>query len=457
MQHSDSGTLMQRIEHLEGAIATALRVNSLSNREINRYAVAGDKLGGERDAWRAHARSLAKRLDAVRKEDAGLVGDDDERLAAYLEGLESEAAARTAGDAGTSSLEGMPVEPSEAQARVISALLSRGRASGWLVDPAEVVMGEVLGAGAFGTTYKGTWRGGTVACKAVRISKPSELTTFLREVEAMSLLRHPNIVPFLGASIQPPDSFLLLSEFMTGGTLAGWLRPPGASVSVRSLAERAKAGLEVARGMQALHGQSPVIIHRDLKPSNVFVDGAGCARVADFGLARRLLAHESRASLTGETGTYLYMAPEVMRHDVYDLQCDVWSWGVLFAELMDWGRFPYWQTYLSPVQVALAVAEERLAPSMPDDLPTDLQVIGRLACQFDPESRPSFEMIISELAPAVDAELRAGASGATLLGRVAQFTSAWGGVMGRAMYAQFEGPGTAAGGKAGGRAKAAGA
>lgn len=65
--------------------------------------------------------------------------------------------------------------------------------------------------------------------------------------------------------------------------------------------------------MQALHGQHPCIMHRDLKPSNVFMDAGGHARVGDFGLTRRLMPHESRASLTGETGTYLYMAPEVMR------------------------------------------------------------------------------------------------------------------------------------------------
>ena len=57
----------------------------------------------------------------------------------------------------------------------------------------------------------------------------------------------------------------------------------------------------------------PLLMRSDLKPSNVFVDAGGAARVGDFGLARRLLPEESRASLTGETGTYLYMAPEVMR------------------------------------------------------------------------------------------------------------------------------------------------
>eukprot|EP00955_Chlamydomonas_euryale_P044911 353000-Chlamydomonas_euryale.AAC.15 len=123
-----------------------------------------------------------------------------------------------------------------------------------------------------------------------------------------------------------------------------------------------------------------------------------------------------------------------MRHDVYDLKCDVWSWGVLFAELMDWGQYPYWHTYLTPVQVALAVAEERLSPTLPDDLPTDLQVLGRMACQFDPEARPSFEMIVTEMAPAVRSELDADAHGATFFGRLSQLSYKWSSILGRSIY-----------------------
>lgn len=67
--------------------------------------------------------------------------------------------------------------------------------------------------------------------------------------------------------------------------------------------------------MAGLEGAQPPIVHRDLKPSNVFVDGAGGARVADMNLSLRL--HEDcLANLTGETGTYLYMSPEMMRHEV---------------------------------------------------------------------------------------------------------------------------------------------
>lgn len=65
---------------------------------------------------------------------------------------------------------------------------------------------------------------------------------------------------------------------------------------------------------------------------------------------RRLLPG-ARATLTGETGTYLYMSPEVMRHEVYDTSADVWSWGVLLAEALS-GAPPYSHTYMTPVQVS---------------------------------------------------------------------------------------------------------
>jgi serine/threonine-protein kinase TNNI3K len=64
--------------------------------------------------------------------------------------------------------------------------VDRGQAAGWLVDPTEVRRGEELGAGSFGTTYKGSWRGADVAVKCVRVSSAQELNSFLQEVETLS-------------------------------------------------------------------------------------------------------------------------------------------------------------------------------------------------------------------------------------------------------------------------------
>ena len=62
----------------------------------------------------------------------------------------------------------------------------------------QVTLGAELGQGSFGTTFRGTWRGGDLAVKRVRISKPEEATSFLREVSSLACLRHPNIMPFIG-------------------------------------------------------------------------------------------------------------------------------------------------------------------------------------------------------------------------------------------------------------------
>jgi len=56
----------------------------------------------------------------------------------------------------------------------------------------------VIGEGSFGTTYRGTWKGGDCAVKCVRIANPDEAQSFLREVETLALIRHPNIMPFYG-------------------------------------------------------------------------------------------------------------------------------------------------------------------------------------------------------------------------------------------------------------------
>lgn len=51
-------------------------------------------------------------------------------------------------------------------------------------------------------------------------------------------------------------------------------------------------------------------------------------------------------------GTYFYMAPEMIRHEAYDQRADVYSWGVLLAEVLT-QRPPYEGLYLTPVQVCL--------------------------------------------------------------------------------------------------------
>ncbi|KAI8468190.1 MAG: kinase-like protein [Monoraphidium minutum] len=301
-------------------------------------------------------------------------------------------------------------------------------------------MGPLLGAGAFGETHKGRWRGADVAVKRVRVAGESELVSFLREVECLSGLRHPGVVPFLGAVMEGAGHCWLLAEFMEGGNLATWIHSgKGPQFGpepnhCRPLLERLQRALEVAGALAALESASPPVLHRDVKPSNVFIDGSGRARLGDFGLAR--LQPASAAALTGETGTYLYMAPEMIRHEVYDSKADVWSFGVMLAELITC-QIPYAHTYMTPVQIAMAVADEQLQPVLPASLPASLLVVAHACCDFDPEMRPPFSMVVEELSAAVDeikaAEAAAAARGGLLerLKASSSVPSSWVSVLGQ--------------------------
>ena len=68
--------------------------------------------------------------------------------------------------------------------------------------------------------------------------------------------------------------------------------------------------MDLACGMNFLHTHNPKIMHRDLKPHNLLIDAAGNLKIGDFGLSRFKSENES---MTGHTGSYRWMAPEVVR------------------------------------------------------------------------------------------------------------------------------------------------
>eukprot|EP01025_Chloroclados_australasicus_P029886 TRINITY_DN2987_c1_g1_i2.p2 TRINITY_DN2987_c1_g1~~TRINITY_DN2987_c1_g1_i2.p2 ORF type:complete len:518 (+),score=63.36 TRINITY_DN2987_c1_g1_i2:270-1823(+) len=281
---------------------------------------------------------------------------------------------------------------------LVQQLLDKGKKDGWLYDGSEFQLGRRLGRGSSGTTYKAMWNNKEVAVKCVRIRKQEEVISFLREVDALASFKHPYILPFIGICLKPPRQCWLVMEYMKGATLNHWLygRKNGQRRK-RSLADRVFKALEVARGLQHLEECKPhPFLHRDVKPGNIFIDPTGRARVGDFGLARRL-TRDAIATLTGETGTYVYMAPEVLRHEVYDSKADVYSWGVLFAELIN-QRPPYSELQLTPIQVGIAVSDEELQPTIQSQsCPGVFHTLLQMCCDPDPIMRPSFRQIVQHL------------------------------------------------------------
>jgi len=140
--------------------------------------------------------------------------------------------------------------------------------------------------------------------------------------------------------------------------------------------------------MAYLHSQN--IIHRDLKPENILLTQNNRVKISDFGISVRNLGQE----LTAETGTYRYMAPEVIRHESYSSDADVYSFGICLWQLIT-REIPF--KTMTPLQAAYAVAQGH-RPEIPSFVPPPLQELIMACWDEDSSQRPCFTFIAQTLA-----------------------------------------------------------
>ncbi|POM73144.1 TKL protein kinase [Phytophthora palmivora] len=252
----------------------------------------------------------------------------------------------------------------------------------------ELKLGKVVGAGRSGSTFSAQWNGLHVAAKVVTSQNDDKLAKellkeFHREEEVASSLRHPNIVQFLGSANDPPR-YCLVFEFMEGGPLSAVLR-------AKRAVDFFRLATDMATGMAYLHDHS--VMHRDLKSSNVLLAADGTAKISDFGLSCILEMGRS-ADLTAETGTYGWMAPEVIRHEPYSSKADVYSFAVVLWELLAKDVPFKGQT---PMQTAIAVAEQRMRPALPRHPPPKVAELIEHCWNQEPTKRPDFSAIVKVL------------------------------------------------------------
>ena len=140
--------------------------------------------------------------------------------------------------------------------------------------------------GGYGQVHKATYRDWTVAVKQLQIvmAEWADIRKdFLREIQFMRTIRHPNIVMFVGAGQYDENCPFLVLEFMSGGALHSLLQNVEEELTRRECLQFA---LDTAVGMNYLHTLRPPRIHRDLKSANLLLSCTRQVRVADFGSAR---------------------------------------------------------------------------------------------------------------------------------------------------------------------------
>ncbi len=207
------------------------------------------------------------------------------------------------------------------------------------------------------------------------------------EVAVMSHMHHPRVVQFLGACTRS-QPWLVIFEFMPGGALSTVLeKRAGRLLPFRVMG---RFGLDCAQGLRYLHEHKPTeVVHRDLKPNNLVVDASGHCKITDFGLAKVLDIMKVQSDtyvMTGETGSYRYMAPEVFRHEKYSEKVDIYAFAMILFYLTH-GEPPF--AWMPPLEAAKQASLEHLRPEMRPNLNRDVASLISRCWHPDPASRPS--------------------------------------------------------------------
>ncbi|KAL8171932.1 hypothetical protein V2J09_023736 [Rumex salicifolius] len=266
------------------------------------------------------------------------------------------------------------------------ALAAEMKPRSWEIDTRLLKMGEKIASGSCGDLYHGVYLGQDVAIKILRNEHLTEASEgeFAQEVSILREVQHKNVVRFIGACTKSPKS-CIVTEFMHGGSLFNYLHK---SKRTLKLSQVLKFAVDVCKGMEYLHQNN--IIHRDLKTANLLMDTNQVVKVADFGVARFL---NQEGVMTAETGTYRWMAPEVINHMPYDQKADIFSFAIVLWELIT-AKVPY--DNMTPLQAALGV-RQGLRPELPEDMHPKLLDIMQRCWDNNPGTRPPFSALEVEL------------------------------------------------------------
>ena len=273
-------------------------------------------------------------------------------------------------------------------------------------------------------------------------------------------LRHPNVVRFVGvgaaAPADPWRTLFLAQEFCDRGSMKARLfrqmREP--FIHTYAYAEALRWASEIAAGLAFLHAARPKVIHRDLKADNVLLatgpGGEEVAKIADLGL-HVLVQNVSLArsggsatprsggsslhggdaaafaladagspmradavapnapsggrslsyALTGRTGAFCYMAPEVLMGQPYSESVDVFSLGVIMHELF--ARRLLCAALMNTTEWDESEGHARrvaagFRPAIPAELPQELRALIDACWHGVPDLRPSAREVVRRLA-----------------------------------------------------------
>jgi len=252
--------------------------------------------------------------------------------------------------------------------------------------------------GGMAELFKATLTGDHGFAKLVAIKKilphlandQSFIEMFRDEARITAQLDHRHIVQVFELGTDADTPYIAM-QYVDGLDVLALLRecaraqirlsPELAAVIARDVLD----ALDYAHNAVDVHGRPLGIVHRDISPGNVLLSWRGDVKLTDFGIAR---AAERRHKTEAGTlkGKYGYMSPEQVSGGDIDARSDLFSVGILLAEMVMARRL---FTSTNDLDILLMVRDARLdrLHKYANEFPVELRVMTTRALQRRPEDR----------------------------------------------------------------------
>ena len=247
----------------------------------------------------------------------------------------------------------------------------------WVVARNEIQLSrEELGSGGWATVRVGTFRGNRVAAKCLhrQIVSAHNMRLFTREMNMAANARHPNLLQFIGATLDNEEP-IIVTELMP--TSLRRVMEEGTRLTHLQIISIAR---QVALALNYLHLTQPeAIIHRDVSSSNVLLESLQSswkAKLSDYGSANFV-----RHTTTAGPGNPTYAAPEAINPAQQSAKMDVFSFGVLLVEMCSG-------------ELAPAEHRDRLLADI--QWPAMVELIQQ-CLKHEPQRRPDMNTVITQL------------------------------------------------------------